>query len=285
MNEENKYYVYVYIDPRDYSEFYYGKGIKDRKYSHLDDDKDSEKTKIINEIKKEGLDPIIKVVAKDLSEEQAFLVEKTLIWKLGRNLANISSGHYSEKFRPHKSLHKDIWGFDYNNGIYFFNCGDSGENGRSWEDFKKHGFITAGGAPKYSDPIRTFEIGDIACVYLSKHGYVGIAKIKTKAVISHEFKINGEYLNESGLDHYNNRHQGNEDKEYMCEVEWVSTLDRKDAFFKKKSKMFSPISVKASMQQQGETIRLISDHFKVDLYQLLETKNAYLQHSSATNNE
>ena len=46
----------------------------------------------IDAIKKVGLDPIIKVIAKNLSEKEALLVEKTLIWKLGRTLTNISSG-------------------------------------------------------------------------------------------------------------------------------------------------------------------------------------------------
>ena len=269
MNENN-YYVYVYIDPRDYTEFYYGKGIKNRKDSHLNDESDTEKVKIIKEIISEGMKPIIKVVARNLTEDQAFLVEKTLIWKLGKNLANISSGHYAENFRPPKSLHKDIWGFDYNNGIYFFNCGDDGKNNRKWEDFKNFNFITAGGGPKYSDAIRSFEIGDIACVYLSKFGYVGVAKIKTKAVISTLFKINNRSLDEIGLGHYVKWHSGIEDKEYMCEVEWLSVVEKEKAFFQKKSNIFSPISVKASMQYQVETVQKISEYFNIDIKSLLK---------------
>src|SRR5205823_7408993 len=90
------YYVYVYIDPRDHSEFYYGKGRGNRKNAHLNDEGDSEKSKIISEIKKEGLAPIIRVIAKSLTEDQAFLIEKTLIWRLGKNLANIATGAYAE---------------------------------------------------------------------------------------------------------------------------------------------------------------------------------------------
>jgi hypothetical protein len=93
----SKYYVYVYIDPRNFEEFYYGKGTGSRKFAHLYDDSDTEKAKRIKAIKKEGLEPIIKVIAKELTEKEAFLVEKTLIWKLGRNLTNKSSGHFAEK--------------------------------------------------------------------------------------------------------------------------------------------------------------------------------------------
>ena len=41
------YYVYVYIDPRNFEEFYYGKGKGNRKEAHLKAKDDSEKTKII----------------------------------------------------------------------------------------------------------------------------------------------------------------------------------------------------------------------------------------------
>lgn len=112
INEQNtsiknnsNYYVYVYIDPRNFEEFYYGKGKENRKEAHIHDVSDSEKVNRIKDIGKAGLSPIIKVIAKDLTEHEAFLVEKTLIWKLGKTLTNISSGHFSEKFRPHNTMH------------------------------------------------------------------------------------------------------------------------------------------------------------------------------------
>ena len=66
MSEEKaEYYVYVYIDPRNFEEFYYGKGKGNRKEAHLFEDSDSEKSNRIKEITKEGLKPIIKVIAKE----------------------------------------------------------------------------------------------------------------------------------------------------------------------------------------------------------------------------
>ena len=79
----------------------------------------SEKSRRIKAIKKEGLEPIIRVIARNLSEHDALLVEKTLLWKLGKQLTNISSGHYAENFRPHDSLHKHLSGFDFQNGLYY----------------------------------------------------------------------------------------------------------------------------------------------------------------------
>ena len=37
----NDYYVYVYIDPRNFEEFYFGKGKGNRKNAHLSDNTDS----------------------------------------------------------------------------------------------------------------------------------------------------------------------------------------------------------------------------------------------------
>jgi hypothetical protein len=72
----NNYYIYVYIDPRNFEEFYYGKGKGSRKDAHLSEDSDSEKSKRIKAIKKEGLEPIIRVIACNLSEHDALLVKK-----------------------------------------------------------------------------------------------------------------------------------------------------------------------------------------------------------------
>ena len=279
------YYVYVYIDPRDHSEFYYGKGSRKRKNAHLHHDGDSEKSKIISEIKKDGLEPIIRVIAKGLTEDQAFLIEKTLIWKLGKNLANVATGAYAENFRPHKTLHKEIYGFDFKNGIYFFNCGDNGRNFRKWEDFKNHGFITAGGDPKYSDPIRSFEIDDIACVYLSKHGYVGVCRILSKAVIADEFKLSNLYVfNIKTVGDYRKPIAIPENCEYMCRVEWITAVERTKAFFLKRAGLYTPQLVKASMQNQSNTLRLLEDHFKISFKRLLTNTDTASSNNSVKAN-
>lgn len=138
----SSYYVYVYIDPRNYEEFYYGKGMGSRKDAHLGDISDTAKAKRIADIKREGLEPIVRVIARDLTEKEAFLVEKTLLWKLGKWTANIATGHFAEKFRPHNTLHKKILGFDFQRGVYYYNVGESRH--RNWDDYVKYGFISAG---------------------------------------------------------------------------------------------------------------------------------------------
>jgi len=56
----NNFYVYVYIDPRNLEEFYFGKGGGSRKDAHLSDTSDTEKTRRIAAIHKAGLKPIIR---------------------------------------------------------------------------------------------------------------------------------------------------------------------------------------------------------------------------------
>ena len=73
----NDFYVYVYIDPRNFEEFYYGKGRGSRKNVHPFDTSDSEKSRRIKEIEKAGLVPVIRVIASNLSEHDAYLVEAT----------------------------------------------------------------------------------------------------------------------------------------------------------------------------------------------------------------
>jgi uncharacterized protein len=145
MAKNDDYYVYVYIDPRNFEDFYFGKGKGSRKASHLrtddSEDSDSEKTKRIKAIQRAGLTPIVRVIARHLSEHDAFLVEKTLLWKLGKQLTNVSSGNYSEKFRPQDTLHLELSGFDYRNGIYYYNVGEGPH--RNWDDYVRFGFISA----------------------------------------------------------------------------------------------------------------------------------------------
>jgi hypothetical protein len=180
MQKANSFYVYVYIDPRNFEEFYYGKGSGSRKQAHLFDKNENEKTKRIDSIKKQGLKPIIKVIAKDLTEHDAFLIEKTLIWKLGKSLVNVSNGQFEDKFRKHDTFHIDIAGFDFDNGLFYVNVGEGKH--RCWEDCKKFGFLSAGQDKKYSDPIKTLNTNDIVVAYLKKQGYVGIGRVMEKAV-------------------------------------------------------------------------------------------------------
>jgi len=264
----NNYYVYVYIDPRNLEEFYYGKGKGNRKESHLTDNSDTEKSKIIKSIQKEELEPIIKVIAKDLTEKEAFLIEKTLIWKLGKGLSNISSGHFADKFRPHNTLHQSLNGFDYENGLYYVNVGE-GET-RCWEDCHKYGFMTAGQAPKWSDPIRTLNPGDVVVAYLKGKGYMGIGKVKEKAKKVMDFRYKNKSLKDYDLVQPSIfKNSTNKNSEYLVKIDWIKSVPANEAKWKANSKLFTTQLIKASLEKQINTIQFLEKEFDICFDELI----------------
>jgi len=269
MTENREYYVYVYIDPRNLEEFYFGKGKGNRKEAHLSDDSDTEKAKRIKAIHTIGLRPIIKVIARDLTESEAYLIEKTLLWKLGKNLTNISTGHFAEKFRPHNTLHEDLAGFDFKNGIYYVNVGEGDH--RCWDDCNQYNFLSAGQDKKWSDPMRTLEPGDIVIPYLKNHGFVGVGRVKDKAVRVVDFKYDGKSLRDFPLKTNNIfENHDNDNSEYLVRVEWLRAVDSKEAKWKKNSGLFTTQLIKASLQGQPKTLEFVQQQFDIDIISLLK---------------
>ncbi len=265
---KNNYYVYVYIDPRNFEEFYYGKGIGNRKKAHLKDDSDTEKTKRIKAIQKEGLKPIIKVVTKDLTEREAFLIEKTLIWKLGKNLTNISSGHFADKFRPHDTMHLNLNCFDFENGIFYVNVGEC--EVRCWEDCKNFGFLAAGQLPIWSDPLRALNPGDIVVAYLKTKGYVGIGRVKDYARRVVDFKYQGKSLKSQKLSEPNIfQNSDNKNSEYLLKVEWIKAIPSNEAKWKPRAGLFTTQLIKASLEKQIVTINFLENEFEVSFLELI----------------
>ncbi|WP_421718056.1 LEM-3-like GIY-YIG domain-containing protein [Algiphilus sp.] len=270
MNAASDYYVYVYIDPRNYEEFYFGKGRGSRKDSHLTDGSDSEKAKRISDIQKEGLQPIVRVIARGLSEHDALLVEKTLLWRLGRQLTNISSGHYADNFRPHNTLHLELTGFDYQCGFYYYNVGEGPH--RSWDDFKEFGFISAGQGVRWRDAIRGFNKGDVVAAYLKGHGFVGIGKITSEAKPINEVFIGGKPL----LSH-NLRCAGMSDNasskelcEHVATVNWLKSVDRSEAKMQRKSGIYTTTHVRASLDGQPRTVEFLEEAFEINVREYLD---------------
>jgi hypothetical protein len=265
----NDYYVYVYIDPRNYEEFYFGKGRGSRKDAHLSDTSDSEKKRRIDAIRKAGLHPIIRVIARNLSEHDALLVEKTLLWKLGKQLTNISSGHYPENFRPHDTLHLELAGFEYQSGIYYYNVGECAR--RNWNDYKKYGFISGGGEkPLWRDAMQSFNKGDVIIAYLKRCGFVGGGLVCEIAKPIREIMIDGRALLSLPLHcaGMGVSAESNDLCEYVAKVKWVTAVERSDAKWKSKAGLFTTTHVRASLDAQPETIDFIEKEFAVKLRDL-----------------
>lgn len=265
----SNYYVYVYIDPRNFEEFYFGKGRGSRKNSHLSDSSDTEKVRRIDVIRKAGLKPIIRVIASNLTEHDALLVEKTLLWKLGRQLTNVSSGHYADNFRPHDTLHLDLTGFDFQNGIYYYNVGEG--HHRNWDDYKQFGFTAAGQGVRWRDAMLAFQRGDVVAAYLSDHGFVGIGLIKEPARKIQDVVINGKPLLKHRLrcKKMGDNLASDELCEYVCTVDWKRAVERKDAKWKPQAGLYAGQLVRASLDGQPATIEFLEREFSVVLRDLV----------------
>ena len=265
----NNFYVYVYIDPRNLEEFYFGKGRGSRKDAHLSDVSDSVKARRIKAIRRAGLNPTIRVIASDLSEHDALLVEKTLLWKLGRQLTNVATGHYSANFRPHNTLHLELSGFDYQSGVYYYNVGEGLH--RNWDDYKKLGFISAGQGTRWRKAMLGFQKGDVVAAYLSKHGFVGIGVLTDRAEPIRKVTIKGRPLLSHNLHcpGMSDNKESDELCEYVAPVKWAATVERGHAKWKSRTGLYTTQLVRASLDGQPKTIAFLEKEFGVRMRELL----------------
>ena len=265
----NDHYVYVYIDPRNFEEFYFGKGRGSRKNVHLFDESDSEKAHRIAAIRKAGLEPVIRVIARNLSEHEALLVEKTLLWKLGRQLTNVSSGHYSDKFRPRNTFHVELSGFDYQNGIYYYNVGEGSH--RNWDDYVQFGFISAGQGIRWRDAMLGFQPGDVVAAYLKRHGFVGVGQIKDRARPIREVTIGGKPLLSHSLRCRGMAENAESDElcEYVALVDWKCAMTRDKAKWKPSAGIYTTTHVRASLDGQPTTIDFLEHVFGINIREIV----------------
>ncbi|UOV09234.1 GIY-YIG nuclease family protein [Pseudoxanthomonas sp. F37] len=267
MTDRN-YYVYVYIDPRNYEEFYYGKGKGSRRFAHLFDDSDSEKVARIRAIEAEGLQPIIRTVAAGLSEAEAHLIETTLIWKLGKGLTNKAAGRFVSLFRPRNTLHRELSSFDFQNGIYYVNVGEGSH--RNWDDCRRLGFLSAGQGPQWRDQILDLAEGDVVVAYLKGSGYVGVGKVLARAVPYLDYRHEGRLLEHFDLVAKDMAENSDSvaDSEYVLRVEWIVSVPRTEAKWEPNSGLYTTPLVRASLERQPQTISFVENAFGVQLREL-----------------
>lgn len=123
FDQDKKYYVYAYLDPRvnkiylagDYAfvnkPFYIGKGTKQRMYSHINEaiktNKKSYKLNKIRKILKCGYEPIIVRITELIREEEALYIEYVLLHELKgyKILTNIKDGYNTD----YKFINKELF--------------------------------------------------------------------------------------------------------------------------------------------------------------------------------
>ena len=96
---EIKSYVYIYTNPNTKKVFYIGKGQGNRCFEHLEENTESQKVKEINDLKNNGQMPIIELLRYGLTDNEASLIESSLIDFVGLdNLTNKVRGLHSKSF-------------------------------------------------------------------------------------------------------------------------------------------------------------------------------------------
>ena len=175
-----------------------------------------------------------------------------------------------KKFRPHNTMHLDLYEFDYQNGIYYFNVGEGQR--RSWADCRNYGYLSAGGGRLWSDQIQTLIPGDVVAAYLSDNGYVVVGIVCEPAVMARGFEVAGKRLNELELERKGILDDADDPDmaEYVARIDWKVSSTSSEAIWAKKKGLFSFPMAKASLQNQPKTVDFISDAFNIDLRGLLK---------------
>jgi len=99
IHDKLKYYVYLYIDPRNNEIFYVGKGNRNRAFAHLKEESEKDKVKRIREIQQENLEPKIEILIHGIDDETAKRVEASVIDLIGiAKLTNIQRGYETKEY-------------------------------------------------------------------------------------------------------------------------------------------------------------------------------------------
>jgi len=167
-------------------------------------------------------------------------------------------------------MHLTLPDFDSQRQVYFFNVGES--KNRKWENSLKYGYVGAGHGKVYRRAVQGLQEGDIIAAYISKNGrgFVGVGRVTETAKPAREFRVNGKLLLDCpGIPEGLGGH-GNDDDlcEWMAPVQWIKTVSREKAHFKKKVKLYVPRLVRASLANHPKTVDFINERFDVDLYKL-----------------
>lgn len=145
-------------------------------------------------------------------------------------------------------------------GLWYVNAGDGPE--RSWEDMRKYGFIAAGGAPKWSQPLWRLPLGARIFVYQKGHGYVGAGVVASAPVMAKDFMVDGTALLELPLTQpaIGRDRDDVELADYVVQVEWDKTVPLSEA--KSLSGMFANQHIACKLRDPA-TIAFLEREFEV----------------------
>jgi hypothetical protein len=115
--------------------------------------------------------------------------------------------------------------------FFYVNIGE-GEY-RSWEDFRKYGFVSAGHGENYTKQLQRLSVGDKFFAYLKGFGYVGYGEVISQAIPINDFVVSsfGKYLDKLPLENSNLLHdfENPELSEWAVSVLWIRTFSKEGA--------------------------------------------------------
>lgn len=156
------------------------------------------------------------------------------------------------------------------NGLdWFVSFGDDG-SGRSWEDGRNFGFVSAGGGPWYSRSLKGLPIGARVNVHIPGRGYVavGTTRAEAKPFVDSSVIVDGQWvrLADQGLagsySHGGDGSDSPEREEYVVAVEWEVAVPASEAFWERG--MFANQNSACKLRQEF-TLERLAHHFGLDI--------------------
>ncbi len=115
-------------------------------------------------------------------------------------------------------------------GLWHFNTG--AHEGRSWDDARRFGFLSAGGGAKWREEVAKLPVGAHLYAYINGAGYCGGGVVTSTSVRADRFKPQGgaATLGELTLnsDFWLKHADDDEIAEYVIDVNWIKTVPESD---------------------------------------------------------
>lgn len=115
-------------------------------------------------------------------------------------------------------------------------CFELGALHRSWEDARAHGFVSAGGGPRYTGRLRGLPAGSRLWVHLPGIGYVGHAVTIGPAQLVSEARATGGMLADKDLVStyfFADPDVDADEAEWLVPVEWIASVPREQAVWER----------------------------------------------------
>lgn len=107
---------------------------------------------------------------------------------------------------------------------------------RSWEDAKRYGFVSAGGADWYSRTLKSLPAGARVFVHIPQNGYVAVGTVTGPSATASEATLNVDGVNRpfrsldlEGTYSHPDAPDGVDAAEYIVPIEWIATVEQSQA--------------------------------------------------------